>query len=270
MVKSGTMARLLRLGVRGFFTARIRSSSDQVPETRSSSLRLPRSVNCWPGLGAPVLLSCSRFERVQRDALFENFSKVLWETWALELEKEEGPGALFGKLEEHLEGDRQQKRSGTSGELQEDRLHGLQSHGNELPLWHQQLHGLRSARNDGKELLQEGLQNLLFKCGMDLIVSGTMLCFHEQSLLYPSVAPSCCSLRREAPGVGEELSVMKEELLAYGQGDRLVTRQKEKEQLAALKKHHEEEIDHHKKEIERLQREIDRHKGKIRKLKHDD
>lgn len=29
-------------------------------------------------------------------------------------------------------------------------------------------------------------------------------------------------------------------------------RQKEKEQLAALKKHHEEEIDHHKKEIERL------------------
>uniref|UniRef100_A0A672NSN0 ATPase inhibitor, mitochondrial n=1 Tax=Sinocyclocheilus grahami TaxID=75366 RepID=A0A672NSN0_SINGR len=47
-------------------------------------------------------------------------------------------------------------------------------------------------------------------------------------------------------------------------------RQKEKEQLMALKKHHGEEIDHHKKEIERLQREIDRHKGKIRKLKHDD
>lgn len=47
-------------------------------------------------------------------------------------------------------------------------------------------------------------------------------------------------------------------------------RQKEKEQLAMLRKHHEEEIDHHRKEIERLQREIDRHKGKIRKLKHDD
>lgn len=47
-------------------------------------------------------------------------------------------------------------------------------------------------------------------------------------------------------------------------------RRKEKEQLAALKQHHEDEIDHHKKEIERLQREIDRHKGKIRKLKHDD
>lgn len=50
----------------------------------------------------------------------------------------------------------------------------------------------------------------------------------------------------------------------------LHTRRKEKEQLAALKQHHEDEIDHHKKEIERLQREIDRHKGKIRKLKHDD
>lgn len=47
-------------------------------------------------------------------------------------------------------------------------------------------------------------------------------------------------------------------------------RQKEKEQMEALRKHHAEEIDHHKKEIERLQKEIDRHKGKIRKLKHDD
>lgn len=47
-------------------------------------------------------------------------------------------------------------------------------------------------------------------------------------------------------------------------------RQKEKEQMEMLKKHHEEEIDHHRKEIERLQKEIDRHKGKIRKLKHDD
>lgn len=47
-------------------------------------------------------------------------------------------------------------------------------------------------------------------------------------------------------------------------------RQKEKEQMEALRKHHAEEIEHHKKEIERLQREIDRHKGKIRKLKHDD
>lgn len=40
--------------------------------------------------------------------------------------------------------------------------------------------------------------------------------------------------------------------------------------MEALKKHHTEEIEHHKKEIERLQKEIDRHKGKIRKLKHDD
>ncbi len=51
---------------------------------------------------------------------------------------------------------------------------------------------------------------------------------------------------------------------------RPLIRRKEQEQLAALKQHHQEEIDHHKKEIERLQREIDRHKGKIRKLKHDD
>lgn len=49
-----------------------------------------------------------------------------------------------------------------------------------------------------------------------------------------------------------------------------VCRQKEKEQMEMLKKHHEEEIDHHRKEIERLQKEIDRHRGKIRKLKHDD
>lgn len=47
-------------------------------------------------------------------------------------------------------------------------------------------------------------------------------------------------------------------------------RRKEQEQLAALRKHHQEEIDHHKKEIERLQQEIGRHEGKIRKLKHDD
>uniref|UniRef100_A0A8C5N839 ATPase inhibitor, mitochondrial n=1 Tax=Gouania willdenowi TaxID=441366 RepID=A0A8C5N839_GOUWI len=43
-------------------------------------------------------------------------------------------------------------------------------------------------------------------------------------------------------------------------------RHKEHELLAALRVHHQEEIDHHQKEIERLQREIDRHKGKIRKL----
>uniref|UniRef100_A0A3B4ZBU8 ATPase inhibitor, mitochondrial n=1 Tax=Stegastes partitus TaxID=144197 RepID=A0A3B4ZBU8_9TELE len=47
-------------------------------------------------------------------------------------------------------------------------------------------------------------------------------------------------------------------------------RQKEREQMEALRKHHAEEIEHHKKEIERLQKEINRHQGKIRKLKHDD
>ncbi|XP_016074694.1 PREDICTED: ATPase inhibitor, mitochondrial [Miniopterus natalensis] len=44
-------------------------------------------------------------------------------------------------------------------------------------------------------------------------------------------------------------------------------RERSKEQLAALKKHHEDEIIHHKKEIERLQKEIERHKHTIKKLK---
>ncbi len=47
-------------------------------------------------------------------------------------------------------------------------------------------------------------------------------------------------------------------------------RARTKEQLAALKKHHEEEITHHIKEIEHLQKEIERHKKKIKHLKHDD
>jgi len=34
-------------------------------------------------------------------------------------------------------------------------------------------------------------------------------------------------------------------------------REKAREQLAALKKHHEEEIDHHSKEIERLQKQTE-------------
>ncbi|XP_006010209.1 ATPase inhibitor B, mitochondrial [Latimeria chalumnae] len=47
-------------------------------------------------------------------------------------------------------------------------------------------------------------------------------------------------------------------------------RQKQYEQLKALKNHHEEEIYHHEKEIQRLQSEIERHKSKIKKFKHDD
>ncbi|ELK27217.1 ATPase inhibitor, mitochondrial [Myotis davidii] len=42
-----------------------------------------------------------------------------------------------------------------------------------------------------------------------------------------------------------------------------------KEQLAALKKQH-EEITHHKTEIERLQKEIEQHKQNIKKLKDHD
>ncbi|XP_036913056.1 ATPase inhibitor, mitochondrial [Sturnira hondurensis] len=44
-------------------------------------------------------------------------------------------------------------------------------------------------------------------------------------------------------------------------------RAKTREQLAALKKHHEDEIVHHKREIERLQKEIERHKDTIKRLK---
>ncbi|KAK2490109.1 hypothetical protein MC885_007902 [Smutsia gigantea] len=48
-------------------------------------------------------------------------------------------------------------------------------------------------------------------------------------------------------------------------------RARSREQLAALKKHHEDEITHHTKEVERLQKEIERYKEKIKKLKqHDD
>ncbi|XP_006862282.1 PREDICTED: ATPase inhibitor, mitochondrial [Chrysochloris asiatica] len=43
-----------------------------------------------------------------------------------------------------------------------------------------------------------------------------------------------------------------------------------RQQLEALKKHHEDEIIHSKKEIERLQKEIERHKQRIKKLKNDD
>ncbi|XP_007434913.1 ATPase inhibitor, mitochondrial [Python bivittatus] len=46
-------------------------------------------------------------------------------------------------------------------------------------------------------------------------------------------------------------------------------KEKEREQLANLKRYHEEEISHHKKEIERLQKEIERHKSKIKKLDDD-
>ncbi|CAH6793190.1 ATPase inhibitor, mitochondrial [Phodopus roborovskii] len=46
-------------------------------------------------------------------------------------------------------------------------------------------------------------------------------------------------------------------------------REKTREQLAALKKHHEDEIQHHHQEIERLQKQIERHKKKIKSLRSD-
>ncbi|XP_020034210.1 ATPase inhibitor, mitochondrial [Castor canadensis] len=47
-------------------------------------------------------------------------------------------------------------------------------------------------------------------------------------------------------------------------------REKTKEQLLALKKHHEDEIDVHEEEIKRLQKQIERHKQKIKNLKYID
>ncbi|EGW01163.1 ATPase inhibitor, mitochondrial [Cricetulus griseus] len=47
-------------------------------------------------------------------------------------------------------------------------------------------------------------------------------------------------------------------------------REKTKEQLAALKKHHEDEIQYHEQEIERLQKQIERHKKKMKNLKNND
>nr|XP_058156617.1 ATPase inhibitor, mitochondrial-like [Dasypus novemcinctus] len=47
-------------------------------------------------------------------------------------------------------------------------------------------------------------------------------------------------------------------------------REQTRKQLAALKKHHEDEIVYSKKEIERLQKEMERHKQKIKKLNYDD
>ncbi|XP_048206596.1 ATPase inhibitor, mitochondrial [Perognathus longimembris pacificus] len=47
-------------------------------------------------------------------------------------------------------------------------------------------------------------------------------------------------------------------------------REKTKEQLNALRKHHENEIEEHKQEIDRLQKQIERHKKMIKKLQKDD
>ncbi|XP_051892429.1 ATPase inhibitor B, mitochondrial [Pristis pectinata] len=47
-------------------------------------------------------------------------------------------------------------------------------------------------------------------------------------------------------------------------------KEKEREQIENLKKHHLEEIRHHEKEIQRLQDEVKRHKNQIKKLRHND
>uniref|UniRef100_H0XRM4 ATPase inhibitor, mitochondrial n=1 Tax=Otolemur garnettii TaxID=30611 RepID=H0XRM4_OTOGA len=66
---------------------------------------------------------------------------------------------------------------------------------------------------------------------------------------------------REAGGAFGKKEQAEEEPYFQGQA---------KEQLAALKKHHEDEIGHHKRETECLQKEIERHRQKIKKLNHDD
>ncbi|KAL1772974.1 ATPase inhibitor, mitochondrial [Sigmodon hispidus] len=44
-------------------------------------------------------------------------------------------------------------------------------------------------------------------------------------------------------------------------------REKTKEQLSALKKHHEDEIEHHKEGIEHLQNQIEQHKKTMKSLR---
>ncbi|XP_072884487.1 ATPase inhibitor B, mitochondrial [Hemitrygon akajei] len=44
-------------------------------------------------------------------------------------------------------------------------------------------------------------------------------------------------------------------------------KEKEREQIETLRKHHLEEIQHHEREIQRLQEEVKRHKSKIKKLR---
>uniref|UniRef100_UPI00398F57B3 ATPase inhibitor B, mitochondrial n=1 Tax=Pristiophorus japonicus TaxID=55135 RepID=UPI00398F57B3 len=47
-------------------------------------------------------------------------------------------------------------------------------------------------------------------------------------------------------------------------------REKERDQIAKLKQHHQEEIHHHEEEIQRLQDAVRRHKSQIKKLRKQD
>ncbi|XP_051844007.1 ATPase inhibitor, mitochondrial [Antechinus flavipes] len=73
--------------------------------------------------------------------------------------------------------------------------------------------------------------------------------------------------------VGRSAGAIREAGGAFGQREKAEEdryfREKSKEQLASLRKHHQEEIMHHEKEIQRLQKEIERHKNQMKKLKDD-
>ena len=70
-----------------------------------------------------------------------------------------------------------------------------------------------------------------------------------------------------ALGISGAQRFLWDEELVLNQEPLCPCRARAKEQLAALKKRHENEISHHAKEIERLQKEIERHKQSIKKLK---
>uniref|UniRef100_A0A7N4NHP1 ATPase inhibitor, mitochondrial n=1 Tax=Sarcophilus harrisii TaxID=9305 RepID=A0A7N4NHP1_SARHA len=73
--------------------------------------------------------------------------------------------------------------------------------------------------------------------------------------------------------MGRSAGAIREAGGAFGQREKAEEdryfREKSKEQLASLRKHHQEEIMHHEKEIQRLQKEIERHKNQMKKLKDD-
>ncbi|XP_041068967.1 ATPase inhibitor B, mitochondrial [Carcharodon carcharias] len=68
------------------------------------------------------------------------------------------------------------------------------------------------------------------------------------------------SIREAGGAFGQRQAAMEEKYF----------REKESEQIANLRKHHQEEIHHHEEEIKRLQSEIKRRKHQIKKLEHTD
>uniref|UniRef100_A0A2K5J921 ATPase inhibitor, mitochondrial n=1 Tax=Colobus angolensis palliatus TaxID=336983 RepID=A0A2K5J921_COLAP len=93
-----------------------------------------------------------------------------------------------------------------------------------------------------------------------LVVRTWLGVWGVRTMQFQNVHPGAGSIREAGGAFGKREQAEEERYF----------RTQSREQLAALKKHHEEEIVHHKKEIERLQKEIERHKQKIKTLTHDD